>query len=402
MKLVCNCCIFICFITGVFAQSDTPARRILLPNGWSLTPLGNSIPLGDLPLNVIVSPHKKYIAVTNNGQSTQTIQLIDPVNDRVLSEVIIPKSWLGLAFSSDEKYLYASGGNDNLIVKYRISDGRLIDEEKIKLGEPWPVAISPAGLQVDDISHTLYVVTKENNSLYLVDLNTKQLKIFPLSAEAYTCQLSKTRKELYISLWGGGRILVFDTQKKKISDSISVGDHPNDMCISKNGQILFVANANDNSVSVVDLKNKKVLETLDAALYPGSSVGSTTNGVALSENQKTLFIANADNNCLAVFDVSKPGSSKSSGFIPVGWYPTCVKVIGEKVFVSNGKGFNSLPNPGYRPFDTSRANISYHKSTLKSEYIGGLFTGTLSIFKIPNPEQLARYSKLVYENTPYE
>ena len=68
MKLVCNCCIFICFITGVFAQSDTPARRILLPNGWSLTPLGNAIPLGDLPLNVIVSPHKKYIAVTDNGR----------------------------------------------------------------------------------------------------------------------------------------------------------------------------------------------------------------------------------------------------------------------------------------------------------------------------------------------
>ncbi len=130
MKLVCNCCVFICFITGVFAQSDTPARRVLLPNGWSLTPLGNSIPLGDLPLNVIVSPHKKFIAVTNNGQSTQSIQLIDPANDRVLSEVIIPKSWLGLAFSFDEKYLYASGGNDNLIVKYRISEGKLAEEEK--------------------------------------------------------------------------------------------------------------------------------------------------------------------------------------------------------------------------------------------------------------------------------
>ena len=117
---------------------------------------------------------------------------------------------------------------------------------------------------------------------------------------------------------------------------------------------LFAANANDNSVSVVDMKNRKVLETLNAALYPGSFVGSTTNGVALSDDDKTLYIANADNNCLAVFDVSKPGSSKSIGFIPVGWYPTSVKVIGKKIFVSNGKGLSSLPNPGYRPFDTSK------------------------------------------------
>ena len=402
MKILVSFCIYL-FISGnVAAQTEISVKRILLPNGWSLSPPGKSVVLGDLPLNVIVSPHKKYIAVSNNGESIQSIQLIDPINDSILSEVIIPESWLGLAFSSNEKYLYASGGNDNLIVKYRISSGRLIEDDKIKLGEKWPVKISPAGIQMDDQSHILFVVTKENNSLYTVDLNTKKIDSFPLGAEAYTCQLSKNRKELYISLWGGGKILVFDILKRKISDSIIVGDHPNDLCMNKEGRILFVANANDNSVSVVDIKNRKVLETLDAALYPGSAVGSTTNGVALSGNEKTLFIANADNNCLAVFDVSKPGSSKSLGFIPVGWYPTSVKVIGNKVFVSNGKGFSSLANPDYRPFDTSSTNISFHKSAAKSEYIGGLFKGTLSIFTAPNAKQLARYSKLVYENTPYD
>jgi YVTN family beta-propeller protein len=401
MKFLISTCISLLFLNCLFGQSDTSAKRILLPNGWSLTPLGKSVPLGDLPLNIVVSPQKKYIAVTNNGQSTQSIQLIDPVNYKILSETVIPESWLGLAFSSDEKYLYASGGNDNVIVKYRISEGRLTESDKIKLGDAWPVKISPAGLQLDDRLNTLYVVTKENNSLYIVDLKTKQIKSFPLGAEAYTCLLSKNRKELYISLWGGGKILVFDVQNKVLTDSISVGDHPNDLCISKNGRILFVANANDNSVSVIDTKSRKVLETLDAALFPGSAVGSTTNAVALSENEKTLYIANADNNCLAVFDVSKPGSSKSSGFIPVGWYPTCVKVIGNKVFVSNGKGLSSLPNPGYRPFDTSKANISFHESAVKSQYIGGLFTGSLSIFQTPGPDHLAQYSKLVYENTPY-
>jgi YVTN family beta-propeller protein len=385
----------------LFAQKDTISRRIYLPNGWSLTPVGESIPLGDLPLNIIVSPSKKYLAVTNNGQSTQSVQLIDAVNNKILSEIIIPKSWLGLAFSSDEKFLYVSGGNDNLIVKYRISNGRLTESDQIKLGERWPVKISPAGIQIDDRSNILYVVTKENNSLYLVDLGTKKTQSYSLGAEAYTCLLSKNGNELYISLWGGGRILIFNIRNKKITDSIIVGDHPNDLFLSHSGRTLFVANANDNSVSVIDIKTRKVLETLDAALYAGSSVGSTTNGVALSENDKTLYIANADNNCLAVFDVSNPGSSRSTGFIPVGWYPTGVKVIGNKVFVTNGKGFSSLPNPGYKAFDTSSKNISFQKSAVKSEYIGGLFTGTLSIFKVPTSERLAEYSRMVYENTPY-
>ncbi|TKK72026.1 hypothetical protein FC093_03170 [Ilyomonas limi] len=386
----------------VYAQSDLSIHRISLPNGWSLSPVGKSLELGDLPLNIAVSSTKKYLAVTNNGQSTQTIQLIDVANKKVLDNVVIPKSWLGLHFSANEKYLYASGGNDNWILKYAISNNKLVLQDSILLGKKWPVRISPAGIALNDATQTIYVVTKENNSLYTIDLKTKQPDSLKLGAEAYTCLLSPDKKELYISLWGGDKILIYNTLQKKLTDSIAVGDNPNDICLTKSGKYLFVANANDNSVSVIDIKNRKVIETLNAALYPNAPAGSTTNSVALSSDEKTLYIANADNNCLAVFDVSKPGSSQSKGLIPVGWYPTCVRVVGNTIFVANGKGFTSLPNPNYRPFDTSKTTASaYQKGTLRDEYIGGLFTGTLSYFPAPTPLQLSQYSRQVYGNTPY-
>lgn len=31
-------------------------QRVTLPNGWSLTPIGKSLPLQDLPLNLVASP----------------------------------------------------------------------------------------------------------------------------------------------------------------------------------------------------------------------------------------------------------------------------------------------------------------------------------------------------------
>ncbi len=109
IKYFCVILLLSVFSCISYAQQDTIAERVHLPNGWSLTPLGSSLPLGDLPLNIAVSPSKKLIAVTNNGQSNQTIQLIDAVRPGILSQVVIPKSWLGLVFSGDEKYLYASG-----------------------------------------------------------------------------------------------------------------------------------------------------------------------------------------------------------------------------------------------------------------------------------------------------
>jgi len=70
-----------------------------------------------------------------------------------------------------------------------------------------------------------------------------------------------------------------DTFQQKITGSVNVGDNPNDMCISRNGQYLFVANANDNNVSVIDTKQNRVIETLNTALYPEAPSGSTTNSV---------------------------------------------------------------------------------------------------------------------------
>jgi YVTN family beta-propeller protein len=385
-----------------WTNKQPAVKKVKLPNGWSLSPAGRSIPLGDLPLNIAVSPSKKLLAVTNNGQSVQSIQLIDPVTEKVLDNIIIPKSWYGLKFSSDEKYLYASGGYDNWILKYAIGNRKLKLIDSISLGQKMK-DISPAGIDLDDTAKKMYVVTKDDNSLYVIDLVTKKIiQREALHEAAYTCLLSGNRRELYISLWGGKKVLVFDIASKKVNSSIDVGENPNELLLSKNGKYLFVANAGDNSVSIIDIAKRKVLEVLNAALYPNAPTGSASNGLALSENQQTLYIANADNNCLAVFDVGQPGMSRSKGFIPVGWYPTNVKLIGKKIFVSNGKGFQSFANPrGPNPVGR-RQTVNYQAGDNdRSQYIAGLMKGTMSIIDEPSAMQLSSYSKQVYENTPY-
>ena len=159
---------FILLIAATFAaHSQTlqqlKSKRVTLPNGWSLSPAGRSFKLGDLPLNIAVSSSKKYMAVTNNGQSKQYIQLIDVQKEKVIDSIIIRKSWLGIKFSSDEKYLYAAAGNDNMILKYTVKNNRLALTDSIILGAPWPNKIWPSGIEIDDVNHLLYVVTKEDN-----------------------------------------------------------------------------------------------------------------------------------------------------------------------------------------------------------------------------------------------
>lgn len=388
----------------VSLEKKLEEKRVQLPNGWQLSPAGKSLPLGDLPLNIVTSPSKKYIAATNNGQSVQSIQLIDAKADKILDQYIVSKSWYGLTFSSDEKTLYASGGNDNWILVFSITNKKIVLKDSIVLGNKWPEKISPAGIAVHDQLNRLFVVTKENNSLYVIDLKTKNiLQKLPLGYEAYTCLLSPDKKELFISIWGGDKIAVYDIEQQKITDEIKTGDNPNELLLSKNGKLLYVANANDNSISVINLKENKVIEVLNTALFADAPTGSTTNGMALNEKGNRLYVANADNNCLAVFDVTTTARSKSLGFIPVGWYPTNIEVIRGKLYVSNGKGFSSFPNPkGPNPV-RPQENVVRHQSgrTDNVEYIGGLMKGTMSILPEPNEAELAIYSRAVYKNTPY-
>ncbi|MEP7107736.1 MAG: bifunctional YncE family protein/alkaline phosphatase family protein [Ferruginibacter sp.] len=390
----------------MYVLTSFSQNLVTLPNGWQLSPAGKSLPLGDLPLNMAVSASKKLLAVTNNGQSTQSLQLIDVATEKITDNIVIAKSWVGLKFSNDDKYLFAAGGNDNRILKYSVIKKKLHLVDSFILGEKWPNKISPAGIEIDDARQLLYVVTKDNNSLYVFDIPSKKITgTYQLEGEAYTCILSPDKNTLYISCWGCDKVILFDTRQKAIIGEIPVGDNPNELCLDTKGGWLYVTNANDNSVSVIDTKKGKVVETLVAALYPDSPPGSTTNGVALSADEKTLYIANADNNCLAVFDISNPGFSKSKGYIPVGWYPTCVKVTGTKIWVTNGKGFSSFPNP-YGPSPVRKEQeVNYQEGNKKKprevQYIGGLFKGTMSIIPEPDEKKLSLYSQQVYRNTPY-
>lgn len=398
--------IIIATTISIVALCQVLPAPVQLVNGWKLSPAGRSFPLGDLPLNLAVSKSSRYMAVTNNGQGVQSIELIDLKTEKIVDSVGISKSWYGLKFSADEKYLYAAGGHDNWILKYEIKNSKLLLLDTIKLGEVWPARVGPSGIEIDELRQQMYIVTRENKKLYVVDLKTNLvLREFGLDAEAYDCKMNPNNKELYISCWGCDKVLIFDLEKNMWKLPITVGDNPNEMMVTAEGKYLYVCNSNDNSVSIIDLKTKSVVETLDAALYPNSPSGSTTNSLALDAVNKRLYIANADNNCIAVFDIAVPGKSVAKGFIPVGWYPTSIRLVKGKLWVANGKGFTSKANPfGPSPL-RKKEEVIHHGGITKEgsdvQYIGSLFTGTMSIIPVPAQPLLDEYSKAVYRNSPY-
>jgi DNA-binding beta-propeller fold protein YncE len=113
--------ILIGFTLNLPAQTlrEIESHSVSLPNGWRLTPVGKLLPLGDLPLNIAVSPSKKLAAITNNGESDQTIQLVDVEHEVILDSIIIGKAWLGLTFSDNGKFYGPNPTRKGDVVVYR-------------------------------------------------------------------------------------------------------------------------------------------------------------------------------------------------------------------------------------------------------------------------------------------
>ncbi|MBZ5496154.1 MAG: bifunctional YncE family protein/alkaline phosphatase family protein [Acidobacteriia bacterium] len=365
----------------------------LLPNGWSLTPAGEQIDVGDLPLALLLHPDGKHLLVANNGYSTQSVDVINLDSKKIVSRARVEMAWLGLAVSRDGTTVYAGGGMSNTILRFSFTSGRIASIPAITVGGR-KADVYPGGLCV--AGSRLYVANNLSNDVAAVDLQTGTvLWRAEVGNHPYTCTVAPDGRTVYVSVWGAAQVAVVDTASMRVTARIPTDDHPNALAFSADSRRLFVANANSNTISAIDLETHKVQERISVALYPDSPAGSTTNALAVSPDGTRLYAANADNNDVAVINIASRGESRVLGFIPAGWYPTALAVSpdGKTLYVANGKGSRSFPNPkGPQPTQ---------ERTADTQYIGQLMMGSVSVVPIPDGASLRRYTAQVYKNTPY-
>ena len=384
------------------------AGETLLPNGWRIAPVGRHISIGDLPLAMAESPDGRFLLVTNNGFAKPTLALVDLDRGYVRSRTGLDNAWLGLAWNAAGDRVYSSAAKENAVRELRFENARLTPGAAFALP---PAGAAPAppfseapvleqtsfvgGLALDPGGNRLFAVNVLGLTLSSVDLAARRATgSVSLAAEPYTCLVSRDGGTVFVSLWGGSRVLLFDAATLSLRGEIPTGEHPNAMVLSKDGSTLFVACANTNSVWAVDVEKKSAREQISIALEPRTPPGSTPNALGLSPDGRTLLVANADNNSVAVVDVTRAGESRVRGWIPTGWYPTGAGFSrdGKTIFVLSGKGLVSAANPrGPQPAIPAAPGQSTRDA----------LEGTLSFVPAPDAATLARWTAKVRRLTPY-
>ena len=105
---------------------------------------------------------------------------------------------------------------------------------------------------------------------------------------------------------------------------------------------VFVSNANDDTITVIDAKTSTVEAEIPIRIAGLERYrGVLPIGLAYHEKSGWLLVAEAGINAVGVIDVKQ---RRVLGHIPAAWFPTRVVLYGDTVFVANGRGFGQGPN----------------------------------------------------------
>lgn len=161
--------------------------------------------------------------------------------------------------------------------------------------------------------------------------------------------------------------------------------------LAAHGNRVYVANANNDTVDVLDAVTGKRSATIAlSGLLPDAGLrrlrGLTPYGLALSPDGARLYVALSGFNAVAIVDTRR---NRPLGMMPVGWYPSRVAVStnGQRLYVTNAKGYGSGPNGG-KDF----------KPGPEGSGIGKLMKGTVSLIDLPPDRELPALTRRVLEN----
>jgi DNA-binding beta-propeller fold protein YncE len=361
-----------------------------LPNGWCLRPAGHSVDVLRFPLGIIPTSNGKVVVTSDSG-GVQGLTAVDQAT-LATTQTTAGNLFEGIAETKDGR-IYASGGNANRVFRYQWA-GPKLQSQDVTEEATFPIhgAIdgvtgrTPLGPQnapgVDGIRVTTYPGQLQTYGDYVLAAGTLSepapncptkrkvcgfLSVIdsrtdtvvsraPLGLDPYGMALDPARKRLYVSNWadeagrgaGVGTVSVVDISKPTAPREIGftkVGHHPSAVLLSADRTKLYVANTNDDSLSVLDVRGTpKVVATESVRPVEGVPVGAHPDALALSPDGSTLFVALAGMNAVEVRD-GHTGQRLAGApiYIPTGWYPSALattKTTGQhyRLWVTNAKG----------------------------------------------------------------
>ncbi|ARU40990.1 hypothetical protein CCB80_07470 [Armatimonadetes bacterium Uphvl-Ar1] len=387
----------------------TPTDRVgtnpnVIPTGHRLESPGDRLEMPGRPVDMLLTTDGKTIVI----KDFNAIRTVNPQTNKLLGSAALPggASLIGIAENPKTKEIWVTNAQ-NAIQIFSIADPtKPTKTREIILPKPPKSANSfPCGITFNPEGTRAYVALSISNAVIALDTTSGQsIWQTPVGIAPYSIALHK--ESLIVTEQGGpipkkedktapsagteteidergvaaqGSVSILNRNSGQPITQINTGLQPGAIAIDPAAEIAFVAEANNDTITLINLKTNKKQGEFESKPDPRLPFGSMPNALAVDAKSNRLYVANAGNNAIAVFDLK---SKKLLGQIPTDWYPSAVLLQNQSLFTLNNKGIGARPVNG----ESKPAYNSHEKN-------GTLIKLTLDDKKLPE------YSKLSAELT---
>lgn len=366
---------------GINTLGEQQDGSFLVSSGQKLKLLGTTVRLeGARPKDIALSPDGRTAAIL----TTRRLIITDPSGE-IRAQISLSASALGVAWAPEGSRLYASLSSGKVGV-YTWNGSELKEsaqwalEEAGAKGNPMPVGLACGS------DGRLYVALSVRNKVVQISPDGVIEKTWKTEACPYHLELSKDGRMLAASNRGGaivepspeqvdpntqkafegtgvasalsagtkvridprtdaalgGSISLIPLDGSSEPAIVNVGRQPSGLAFSSDGRTLYVANADEDTLSLVDVPSRSESWKVPLAPKEDPVFGQIPNDVLVDESAGRLYVTLGGANAVAVVEgLIEP---KVKGYVPTAWYPLGLVKIENSLIVACSKGIGSRPS----------------------------------------------------------
>jgi len=381
--------------TPVSAEILSPDEKAQLSfTGLAFSPDGSRIYLSNVNGDI------KVFGVSQDHKVSPLLSIALPPAHAPLRTAEIPA---GIAVSPDGRKIYVAGNLSNRLLELDAATGNLL--------RTWDVGVAPFDVVL--AGKKIYVSNwggrrPDTNSVVGPAGQGTRVRV---DARSIACEGSVSVIDLAQA--GGAGVPAGRNNNNRPTNSLNpslshpmgeggsskagpgegellTGVHACALALSPNGRWLVVANAGSDTLSVIDTRADRIVETLCARQNPADLFGAQPNALAFDQTGKTLFVCNGTQNAVAVFKF-KPGESKLLGLVPVGWFPGAIvfDARDKNICVANIK---SIRTRRERPRPGLGNGLGFNSRQ---------YSGSLSLVPVPSKRELEKLTQIALADLRY-
>ena len=343
-----------------------PDGSVVTPINQELRPHGRQVGFAGRAAAVAAHPDGRTAAVL--GAMGAPVTVVDLRTARVVHrapESLGQGSSRGIAYSPDGRWLYASMVRGRVLRFAVKADGTLGAAAGFRLTPVHGSSEVPTGLAVSPDGARVYVALNRGNALAVLSARSgRWVARVPVGNAPNDVALAgdtvvvsngagrRARPGDRTSFSSGtavvadprtggartGTVTLLDRRTLRRRAEVRAGLHPSGVAVR--GRYAFVANANSDTVSVLDVPAARVVTTIAVRPFRGAPFGSSVNDVTTFGRDR-LLVTLGRGNALAVYRWSSPTrAARFDGMVPTAWYPVDVAVDRRygRILVANNKG----------------------------------------------------------------